>query len=149
MREERAQVDLLLGRAILLASRGLAADDPPVLRFEGTSALLARPDLSDIETVRRLLDTFSERQRLVDLLSLCLEGNGVRVLIGEDSDVTSDLDLTLVARGYGKEGRARGTLGILGPARMPYERIIPLVDFLGEALSRALEESAGRTGTGR
>jgi heat-inducible transcriptional repressor len=142
MREERAQVDRLLGRAILLASRGLEPESAPDLRHEGTSELLRRRDLSDLERVRRLLDTFSERQRLVELLGQCVDGSGVRVVIGADSDVTSDLGLTLVARAYG-EGPVRGTLGILGPSRMPYERIIPLVDYLGEALSRALEESAG------
>jgi heat-inducible transcriptional repressor len=147
MREERAQVDLLLARAIVLAARGLEPEGAPELRYEGTSELLRRRDLSDLERVRRLLDTFSERRRLVDLLSQCLDGSGVRVVIGADSDVTSDLGLTLVARSYG-EGAVRGTLGILGPARMPYERIIPLVDHLGEALSRALEASAGDVSPG-
>jgi heat-inducible transcriptional repressor len=144
MSEERAQVDLLLGRAIQLAARGLESSTAPELRLEGASALLARRESSDIDKVKRLLETFSERQRLVELLARCVDGNGVRVMIGEDSDVTSDLGLTLVARGYGGEAHARGTLGILGPAHMPYERIIPLVDYLGEALSRALEESAVR-----
>ena len=147
MREERAEVDQLLGRAIVLATRGLASDAAPDLSFEGTSALLARRELSDVDRVRRLLDTFSERQRLVELLSQCLDGHGVRVVIGDESDVTSDLGLTLVARSYGAENAARGTLGVLGPARMPYERVIPLVDFLGEALSTALEQSARGAGT--
>jgi heat-inducible transcriptional repressor len=144
MREERAQVDRLLARAIQLAARGLPARAAPDLRVEGASTLIAGGEPSDIERVKRLLDTFAERQRLVDLLTRCVEGNGVRVMIGEDSEVTSDLGLTLVARAYGGGGEGRGTLGILGPARMPYERIIPLVDYLGEALSRALEESAAR-----
>ncbi|HEX9798599.1 MAG TPA: heat-inducible transcriptional repressor HrcA [Thermoanaerobaculia bacterium] len=144
MREERAQVDRLLGRAIYLAARGLDAGSSPDLRVEGTSTLLAAAGGAELERVRKLLETFSERRRLVELLSLCLEGNGVRVVIGEDSDVTSDLGLTLVARPFGRDEAGRGTLGILGPARMPYDRIIPLVDFLGEALSSALEQSAGR-----
>lgn len=144
MSEDRAQVDRLLGRAIVLAARGLDADSSRDVRVEGTSALLAGADGAELERVRRLLETFSERRRLVELLSLCLEGNGVRVVIGEDSDVTSDLGLTLVARPFGPDASGRGTLGILGPARMPYDRIIPLVDFLGEALSRALEQSGGR-----
>jgi heat-inducible transcriptional repressor len=144
MSEERAQVDLLLGRAIQLAARGLQSKGTPELRLEGASALLSRREGSDVDKVKRLLETFAERQRLVGLLARCVDGNGVRVMIGDDSDVTSDLGLTLVARGYGGEAHARGTLGIMGPARMPYERIIPLVDYLGEALSRALEESAVR-----
>jgi heat-inducible transcriptional repressor len=146
MREERAQVDRLLGRAISLAARGLDADGSPDVRVEGASTLLARADGAELERARRLLETFSERSRLVELLSLCLGGPGVRVVIGEDSDVTSDLGLTLVARPYGPSGEPQGTLGILGPARMPYDRIIPLVDYLGEALSRALEENAGGSG---
>jgi heat-inducible transcriptional repressor len=145
MSEERAQVDRLLARAIRLASRGLEPSVEPELRVEGTSSLLARPEAGDVERIRRLLDAFAERQRLVELLNQCLDGDAVRVVIGEDSDLTSDLGLTLVARAYGKDERAaRGTLGVLGPARMPYDRIIPLVDFLGESLGRALEESANR-----
>ncbi len=144
MGEERAQVDRLLGRAIQLAALGLGGRAEPELRLEGASALLARREPSDVESVKRLLESFAERQRLVGLLALCVDGNGVRVVIGEDSDVTSELGLTLVARAYGTDNQARGTLGILGPARMPYERIIPLVDYLGEALSHALEESATR-----
>jgi heat-inducible transcriptional repressor len=144
MSEERAQVDQLLARAIRLASRGLEARSEPELKIEGTAALVARPELGDVDRVRRLLDAFADRQRLVALLGRCLDGNGVRVVIGEDDEVTSDLGLSLVARAWGGEGRSRGTLGILGPARMPYDRIIPLVDYLGDSLGRALEESANR-----
>jgi heat-inducible transcriptional repressor len=149
MQEDRAQFDRLLGRAIYLAARGLDAEGSPEVRVEGASSLLAPADGAELERARRLLETFSERSRLVELLSLCLDGKGVRVVIGEDSDVTSDLGLTLVARPYGASGSVHGTLGILGPARMPYDRIIPLVDYLGEALSRALEQSAGDGGAGR
>jgi heat-inducible transcriptional repressor len=144
MSEERAQVDALLARAIRLARLGLEPRVDPDVVIQGTSSLLAHPELGDIERVRRMLDAFAERQRLVALLSQCLDGNGVRVVIGEDDEVTSDLGLTLVARSWGADDGARGTLGILGPARMPYERIIPLVDYLGESLGRALEESANR-----
>lgn len=144
MKEERAQVDLLLSRAILLASRGFETGGEPGLRIEGASTVLTSPEIGDLDRVRRILDAFAERQRLVGLLNRCLDGNGVRVVIGEDSEVTSELGLTLVGRSYGASRGERGALGILGPARMPYDRIIPLVDFLGESLGRALEESNGR-----
>lgn len=147
MREERAQVDKLLGRAISLASQGFETTGEGDLVVEGTAHLLGHRELlSDVDRVRRLLDAFAERQHLVALLNQCLDGNGVRVVIGEDSQVTSDLGLSLVARPFGVEGGPRGSLGILGPSRMPYERIIPLVDYLGESLSRALLESASRGG---
>jgi heat-inducible transcriptional repressor len=144
MGEERSEVDRLLGRAIRLASRGFETSGAPSLVVEGTAHAVAQRELSDVERVKGLLDAFSERQRLVALLNQCLDGNGVRVVIGEDSQVTADLGVSLVARPFGTEERGRGTLGILGPARMPYDRIIPLVDYLGESLSRALVESANR-----
>ena len=144
MKDERTQVDLLLARAISLAQRGLEPSAGPDVLVEGTSQLLARRELEDVARVRRLLDTFADRQRLVGLLNLCLEGGGVRVVIGDDSDVTSDLGFSLVARAYGANDTSRGTLGVFGPTRMQYERMIPLVDYLGESLSRALEASANR-----
>jgi heat-inducible transcriptional repressor len=144
MAEERAEVDLLLARAIRLARRGLEPDSAPELLVEGTTRLLARPELEDVARVRRLLDTFAERQRLVVLLNQCLDGGGVRVVIGEDSAVTSDLGFSLVARPYGAREGSRGMLGVFGPTRMEYDRVIPLVDYLGESLSRALEQSANR-----
>jgi heat-inducible transcriptional repressor len=144
MVEERAEVDLLLARAISLARRGLDDAAAPGIFVEGTAQILARPELGDVARVRRLLDTFADRQRLVVLLNQCLEGGGVRVVIGEDSAVTSDLGFSLVARAWGTGEGSRGTLGVFGPTRMEYERVIPLVDYLGESLSRALEASVNR-----
>jgi heat-inducible transcriptional repressor len=144
MVEERAEVDLLLARAISLAQRGLESSAAPGVFVEGTSQILARPELENVARVRRLLDTFADRQRLVVLLNQCLEGGGVRVVIGDDSAVTSDLDFSLVARPYGAGEGSRGTLGVFGPTRMEYERVIPLVEYLGDSLSRALEQSANR-----
>ena len=144
MAEERAEVDLLLARAISLARRGLEEQTAPGVFVEGTAQILARPELGDVARVRRLLDTFADRQRLVVLLNQCLEGGGVRVVIGDDSAVTSDLGFSLVSRAWGAREGSRGALGIFGPTRMEYERIIPLVDYLGESLSRALEASVNR-----
>ena len=107
---------------------------------EGTVGALAR-DAEDLNRVRRMFKTFHDKARLVSLLNQCLLGGGVRVIIGEDSDLTSELGFSLVAKTYGVGDRTLGTLGICGPSRMEYQKIIPLVDFLGETLSRALAES--------
>ena len=144
MTDERTQMDELLGRAISLAQRSLESTQGPEVLVEGTAQLLARPELENLSRVRLLLDMFADRQRLVGLLNQCMDGSGVRVVIGEDSSVTSDLGFSLVARPFGAGEGAQGTLGIFGPSRMAYERIIPLVDYLGESLSRALESSASR-----
>jgi heat-inducible transcriptional repressor len=142
MSEERAQMDSMLSLAIELARRGLDLDLRPEVHLDGTAVLLSQPELSDIQRVRRMFDAFADKARLVQILNRCILGGGVRVLIGEDSDLTSELDFSLVAAPYRMGDRTLGTLGIVGPSRMDYEKIIPLVHYLGETLSRALSESS-------
>jgi heat-inducible transcriptional repressor len=139
MAHERAQVDALMRRALELAQKGLpsASAPEPSLVVEGTETLLAQPELGSLDRVRRLFDTFNDKARVVGLLNRCLEGEGVRVVIGEESDLTSELDFSLIARRYETEGGA-GTIGLFGPSRMEYARLIPLVDYLGERLTAAL-----------
>ena len=141
MAEQRHQMDHLLARAIALAEQGLRSSDEPEVVVQGTSVVLGQPELGSLERVRKLLDLFADRQRLVDLLNRCLGGPGVRVVIGAESDLTSDLGFSLVAKPFAASGGGRGTLAIFGPSRMPYGLVVPLVDYLGERLSQALEES--------
>jgi len=141
MADEQAQVSKLLSRTIALAREGLDIAEGPGVLVDGANVLLTQPELGDILRVRRMFEAFADKARLVKLLNRCIQGQGVRVLIGDDSDLTSELDFSLVATSYGVGDQTLGTLGILGPTRMEYERVIPLVHFLGETLSRALAES--------
>ena len=140
MGEERAHVDRWLGRAMWLAGRAIDGSAAVDVLVEGTNVLLDQPELSDLEQVRRVLDTFADKARLVRLLNQCLSAEGVRVFLGADSDITSELDFSLVVTPYGPGNNALGTLGIIGPSRMEYSRVIPLVRYLGETLSNALAE---------
>ncbi len=138
MHDTRTQLDHLLARASELAQKGLAAFGGSQLVFDGAESLLGQPELADLERIRTLFDTFADKARVVEILSHCLEGDGVRVFIGQESDLTSPLDFSLIARSYGAEGEIAGTIGVFGPSRMMYGRLIPLVDHLGERLSAAL-----------
>jgi len=144
MAEERAQMDRLLALTIELARAGFDFDDGPKVFHEGTSSLLQQPELADLQRVHRLFDTFANHARLVRMLNQCIQGSGVRVTIGEESPLTSELDFSLVATTYGVDDEPLGTLGIFGPSRMEYQKVIPLVHYLGETLSEALAEVYGR-----
>jgi heat-inducible transcriptional repressor len=137
MEDERAQVDRLLGLSIALAKKSLS-DGSPELLMDGTAELLTQPELADLARVRRLFETFQDKARLVRLLNQCLAGGGVRAWIGDDSEVTSALDFSLVAAPYHAGERVLGSLGILGPSRMEYDKVIPLVEYLADTLSEAL-----------
>jgi heat-inducible transcriptional repressor len=137
MDDERAQVDRLLGLSIAIARKSLAEGTPEVL-MDGTAELLSQPELADLSRVRRLFEAFNDKARLVRLLNQCLAGGGVRAWIGDDSELTSALDFSLVAAPYRSGERVLGSLGILGPSRMEYDKVIPLVEYLADTLSEAL-----------
>jgi len=137
MDDERAQVDRLLALSIALAQKSLT-DAAPELLMDGTAELLTQPELADLSRVRRLFEAFHDKARLVRLLNQCLAVGGVRAWIGEDSELTSELDFSLVAAPYRAGERVMGSLGILGPSRMEYDKVIPLVEYLADTLSEAL-----------
>lgn len=139
MDADREQVDRLLSRTVDLARQAIGASPAQEVLVEGTTALLDQPELADLAQVRRMLDTMADKARLVKLLNKCLASDGVRVFLGDDSDVTSELEFSLVATTYGTGETALGSLGIIGPSRMEYRRVVPLVRYLGDSLSKALE----------
>jgi len=139
MAKERAQVDKWLASTLAVARQAFGAGHGADVLVEGTSAVLTQPELSDVQRVRRLVEKFSDRAQLVTVLNQLIQGEGVRVVIGQESELTSDVDFSLVATTYGAGEQAHGTVGIFGPSRMEYERVIPLVDYLGEKLSRAFQ----------
>ncbi len=138
MADERARIDSLIKRAVALAQQALGVDEEPELLFEGTETMLVQPELSDIERVRKLLSAFTDKAELVRMLDQLIKGEGTKVIIGEESDLTSDLNFSLVATSYGSSDRTLGALGIFGPSRMEYEKVVPLVDFLGKTVSDTL-----------
>lgn len=143
MDAERAKVDCWLGQAIRLARQAIDGPSSQEVLVEGTATLLDQPELADLEQVRRMLETFADQARLVEMLNRCLTSEGVRVFLGEDCEITSELDFGLVATCYGVDQHTLGSLGVIGPSRMEYPRVVPLVRYLGETLSKALA-SAGQ-----
>ncbi|HVR30859.1 MAG TPA: HrcA family transcriptional regulator, partial [Thermoanaerobaculia bacterium] len=142
MAAEKAQVDTLMQRAFAMAKDGLDVPRAQDVVVEGTGSLLSKPEMKDLKLVQRLFQAFADKAQLVLMLNRCMEGQGVRVVIGKESDLTSSLDFSLIATSYGVGHETLGSLGILGPSRMEYPRLIPLVHFLGEALSAALTRGA-------
>jgi len=138
MSAEKAEVDTLMQHAFALVRPGLDTSHAQDVLVEGAEGLFHHPEMKDLKLVQRLFQAFTDKAQLVLMLNRCMEGQGVRVFIGEDSYLTSRLDFSLVATTYGVGNETLGSLGVFGPSRMEYPRLIPLVHFLGEALSTAL-----------
>jgi heat-inducible transcriptional repressor len=107
----------------------------------GARNILEHRESWDLETMRLLLRAFEEKARLIDLLSSLAEGRGVRVTIGEENPVAEMRACSLVTATYTYRDRVLGILGVVGPKRMPYARMIPLVDETARLVSQSLSRT--------
>jgi heat-inducible transcriptional repressor len=140
--EERAQHDRLLQKTIALGI-GAVNDVSPVeheLVVEGAASILTKPEFADAAALRKTFLALQEKEKLVEILNACLTEDGLQILIGSESDFTQMHNFSIVARPYGSSASPLGIVGIIGPMRMEYARVAPLVDYLGRALSRKIEE---------
>ena len=108
------------------------------LVLEGTANIMKHPEFADMDTMRRLFETFEEKHHLVKLLDRCLDASGVRVVIGSETDDPALGSLALVASPYQVDQRSAGVVGLLGPTRMEYQRAVALVDYISRLLSSLL-----------
>ena len=127
--------DELVARALQLASAAVPAEAPEVL-VDGQSNLLSGK--ADLERAKVLLRTLEEKDLLVRLLDRTLAAPGICVFIGAEANLADLTDVSVVAASYGPEGRPLGTIGVIGPSRMNYSRVIPLVDFTAEMIGETL-----------
>lgn len=140
--EERALHDQMLQKTISLgleAVHDLTPRDHD-LYVEGASSILNKPEYADANLLRKTFLALQEKEKLIELLETCLVADGVQILIGSESDFTQVNNFSVVARRYGTQSAPLGMVGIIGPMRMEYARMAPLVDYLSRALSRKIEE---------
>jgi heat-inducible transcriptional repressor len=142
VREARAlrhHADRWLERVLELGTLAVAADeDGPIDLILGTRlALLEQPEFHDADRIRDLFATVETKERLVEILDGMLEDGGTRVAFGDEVGEPGLHRCALVASSYGADAPI-GVLGVIGPSRMDFGRVIPLVDFLSHAITEKL-----------
>jgi heat-inducible transcriptional repressor len=132
---------------ISLMSIALAASDQAVTEgneqyvISGERNLLAAQDLSqDMSRMRQLFELFERKTSLVQILDLSLRGEGVQIFIGGESGVGAPDEVSVVTAPYKVGGEVVGTVGVIGPTRMAYDRVVPIVDVTAKLLSSALSQ---------
>jgi len=115
-----------------------------VLIVRGQANLLDETALSDIERVRSLLDDLENKQSIADLLDSAREANATRIFIGAENRLFALSGSSVIAAPYrDREGRVVGVLGVIGPTRLNYARVVPMVDFTARSLERSLDKRIG------
>lgn len=127
-----------------LVERGLAvwsedAAQRPVLIVRGQANLLDEAALSDIERVRQLLDDLENRQSVADLLDAAREAEATRIFIGSENRLFALSGSSVIASPYrDRDGRVVGVVGVIGPTRLNYARLVPMVDFTAQSLGKLI-----------
>ncbi len=141
MRSDREVMDEKMSQALHMADQALAMDvedkhGPFVLA--GQNNLFDLADSAGIGALKELFDAFSEKQHVLHLIDKCLETEGVQIYIGEESGYEVFQACSLVGAPYSVDGKIVGVLGVIGPTRMPYDKVIPVVDVTAKLLGQIL-----------
>jgi heat-inducible transcriptional repressor len=135
--QARSACHSLAAQALGLAAAALpAAERAGEILFDGQSNLVA--EAADLERARCVLRTLEEKDQIVKLLEHTLTAPGICVYIGAEARLADLDDVSVVAASYGSDEHPLGTIGVIGPSRMDYSRVIPLVDFTADAITEML-----------
>lgn len=134
----RGEIAQLMKTAVKLGAEAMSEAEEEVV-IAGERNLLAVSDFSsDMSHLRRAFELFEQKAQLMRLLDVSSKGEGVRIFIGGESQVVPYEELSVVSANYEVDGQVVGTLGVIGPTRMPYERMIQIVDITSRLVSNAL-----------
>ena len=133
----------LLKRALQILHLALEAQQREPLRLEGASYVLAQPEFQDVDKTRVLLRLLEARDELVALLQEDLAREGLVVRIGQETQRAAMADCSTVSSSYKVNGRVVGGLGILGPKRMAYPRVMVTVDYVARRVGELLSQVMG------
>lgn len=142
MRQHREEMNRMMLSAIELGEKAVSdLGDAPAedCVIAGETNLMGYDDLSDIHKLRELFAAFTRKRDILSLLDKCLQADGVKIFIGRESGQAVFDDCSVVTAPYEVDGEHLGVLGVIGPKRMPYERVIPVVDLTARLLSVALK----------
>lgn len=137
LRNARDEMEALLSQTMELAEQALVPGDDDML-LAGQNRLIGVQDLSDLDRLRELFEAFARKREILQLLERTIRAPGVRIFIGEETGLAPLEGMSLVTAPYGAGGRTLGVLGVIGPTRMAYERVIPVVQATAAVLGAAL-----------
>ena len=142
LKEHRSSLDALMLTAIEMADKAFVREpgDEEALLVSGQTNLMEYGELADMEKLRHLFEAFREKTELLHILDQCLRADGLRIFIGEESGYEVLDGCSVITTPYEREGEVLGVLGVIGPTRMAYDRVIPIVDVTARLLGAALNQ---------
>jgi heat-inducible transcriptional repressor len=140
MANTRAEMDRMMQAAVEMAQKTFVSDkagDEYVV--SGHANLMVIDELSNVDKLRNVFEAFNQKRDILHLLDQASSASGVQIFIGEESGYEVLNDYSVVTSTYGTEGAPLGVLGVIGPTRMAYSRVVPIVDLTAKILGAALK----------
>jgi heat-inducible transcriptional repressor len=143
LKRTRASMNALMVEAIEMAQKVFPEAEPtPEFVVAGETNLMGVDRVGDVETLKGLFEAFGRQRDILHLLDQSMKADGVQIFIGHESGYELFDSYSIVAAPYATEDDTIGVLGVIGPTRMAYERVIPIVDVTAKLLGRALKSNS-------
>ncbi len=138
MAKDKEAFHRLMGKVVDVLEGIMAEEGAREVYLEGTSRFIGVPELSDITRLKELFQAFEKKGKLLSLLDRSMEQAGISVIIGAETEVREMRDMSIITSPYGIDQNNQGVLGVIGPLRMNYSRIIPIVHYTAQAVTDLL-----------
>ncbi len=143
MEQHSSEMSRIMGTIITVARGVIAGDDAGEVVVSGENNLMTVPELGEVQKLRGLFEAFKTKQDLLELLDKSLKARGISIFIGDESGYATLNECSVVAKPYEVDGNRIGVLGVIGPTRMAYEEVIPVVDITARLVGSALSDESG------
>lgn len=139
MKNEKTRYDQLMSRALRISEQAVTLDGDEVF-VEGQARILDQPEFSDAARMKEIYEAFEKKGIILQLLSRCMSAEGVQIYIGSETSLSRSAGVSLITSRFVTSSNAVGMLGVIGPTRMGYSSVIPIVDYTARMISRLLSE---------
>jgi len=139
MKSERETANTMMLTAIHMAEQVLDTDDAGDYVLMGETNLMDFAEMATLNKLKHLFDAFHQKQEILHLLDRCVSADGIQIFIGNESGYEVLDEWSVVTAPYSVGGNQLGVLGVIGPTRMAYDRVIPIVDITARLLGSALK----------
>jgi heat-inducible transcriptional repressor len=141
MDDTRSSMNQLMADAIQMAQQAFTEEEPSGdILLAGQTNLMSYEEMGNLEKLRKLFDAFNRKRDILQLLDQSLHADGVQIFIGDESGYEVLDECSVVASPYKVDGEIIGVLGVIGPTRMAYDRVIPIVDVTAQLLGATLNQ---------
>jgi heat-inducible transcriptional repressor len=139
MQNEKVLYDTLFSRALRLSEQTIVESGAEIF-MEGQTNILDQPEFADVGRMKEIFRAFEEKNQLVNLLDRCISAQGVQIFIGSETHLSHMEGLSVITSTYVSGKNTLGVLGVIGPTRMGYGKVIPIVDYTAKLVSKLLED---------